>query len=78
MAKKLTDVTNPLTTQGGNLLDPSDWISRILWVFMFGAVFTVGAKVLTTADKFIPGNITPNDFKTISDSPVMASGPIVY
>ena len=64
MAKRLTDVTNPLTSTGGNILSPSDWLSRILYVAWFGAIFMFGAKLLQQADRVIPGNITPNDYKT--------------
>lgn len=66
MAKRLTDVTNPLTSTGGNILSPSDWLSRILYVAWFGAIFMAGAKVLQMADRVVPGNITPNDYKTAS------------
>lgn len=66
MAKKLTQVTNPITSTGGDIASPADWISRILYVAWFGAIFMIGAKVLTMADRVIPGNITPNDYKTQS------------
>ena len=29
MAMKITKTTNPVTSGGGDLLSPSDWISRI-------------------------------------------------
>lgn len=64
--KKITEVTNPLTASGGNILNPADWISRVLYVAWFGAIFMIGAKVLTMADRVIPGNVTPNDYKTQS------------
>jgi hypothetical protein len=58
MAKQL-HATNPITTSGGNILSPSDWISRILFVAWTGAIFVFGSKLLSAADKFIPGNNTP-------------------
>lgn len=77
MAKKLTDVTNPITASGGNILSLGDWVSRILWVAMFGAVFSLGAKVLTTVDNYIPGNNTPSSYRSAT-STISVSGPTVY
>lgn len=78
MAKKLTETTNPITASGGNLLSPTDWIQRIGWVVMIGAVFAVGSKVLTAADKYIPGNITPTQMQNATASSFVADGTVVY
>lgn len=59
MAKKLGEVTNPLTAQGGSVLSPSDWISRILFVAWIGAIFAIGSKLLAFVDNYVPGNNTP-------------------
>lgn len=74
---KLTRTVNPVTATGGDILSPTDWISRILWVAMFGAVFSAGAKVLSTADKFIPNDNTPNFYKSATTMPVV-NGPVIY
>ena len=78
MAKKLTETTNPITASGGNLLSPTDWIQRIGWVVMIGAVFAVGSKVLNAADKYIPGNITPVQMQNATGAAVVADGTIVF
>lgn len=77
MAAKITRTTNPITTEGGDILSPSDWISRILWVAMFGAVFSIGARLLQAADKYIPGNNTPAGFRTATTTQSVG-GPIIY
>lgn len=73
MAAKITEVTNPMTAKGGNILNPADWISRILYVAWFGAIFMIGAKVLAVADRVIPGNVTPNNY-TAQSAPIMGDG----
>jgi|GEM_PF-2027039 len=78
MAKKLLDTTNPITATGGNLLSPTDWFQRIGWVVMIGAVFAVGSKVLSAADKYIPGNITPTQMQNATASAFVADGTIVF
>lgn len=79
MAKKIGEVTNPLTASGGNILSPTEWLSRILFVAWIGAVFAIGSKALTSADKFVPGNYTPTGMQntTGSASPI-SSGPTVF
>ena len=77
MSKKLGEVTNPVTASGGNILSPSDWMSRILFVAWFGAVFAIGSKLLTAADRYIPGNVTPNAMANATQT-VGVSGPLVY
>lgn len=78
MAKKLTETVNPITAAGGNLLSPTDWIQRIGFVVMLGAVFAVGSKVLTGLDKYIPGNITPTQMQNATASAFVADGTIVF
>lgn len=78
MAKKLTETINPITASGGNLLSPTDWIQRVGWVVMIGAVFAVGSKVLSAADKYIPGNITPTQMQNATASSFVADGTVVY
>lgn len=60
MAKKLTEIKNPLTTSGGSIFDISLWLGGILWVVMFGMIFAMGSKALSVIDGKIPGNQTPN------------------
>ena len=76
--KKITKVTNPIKSDGADLLSPSDWISQIGWVVMIGAVFAVGSKVLSSADKYIPGNITPTSMQNATGSVVVGDGTVVY
>lgn len=78
MAMKITKTTNPVTSGGGDLLSPSDWISRIGWVVMFGAVFAIGSKVLSTADRYIPGTVTPTGMQNATASSVVGDGTVVY
>lgn len=77
MAGKLTRTVNPITTGGGDILSPSDWISRILWVAMFGAVFSIGARVLQSADRYIPGNNTPAGYRAATATQSVG-GPVIY
>ncbi len=72
------NTTNPLTSSGGNLLSPTDWISRILFVAWIGAIFAIGSKVLTTADKYIPGNSTPTGMANATVVPSAGSTVVVY
>lgn len=74
---KLTRTINPVTSAGGDILSPTDWVQRILWVAMFGAIFTIGARVLSAADKYIPGNNTPAGYRTAT-SVSSVSGPTIY
>lgn len=79
MAKKLGETTNPITASGGNILSPSDWISRILFVAWIGAIFAVGSKLLSAADKFVPGNYTPTGMQNATGSAtIISSGPTVF
>lgn len=78
MAIKVSKTTNPVTSAGGDLLSPSDWISRIGWVVMFGAVFAIGSKVLTAADKFIPGSVTPVQMQNATSAPLVGDNTIIY
>jgi hypothetical protein len=79
MAKKLGEVTNPITASGGSILSPSDWISRILFVAWIGAIFALGSKVLSAADKFVPGNYTPTGMQnSTGPSTIISSGPTVF
>lgn len=75
---KLTRTVNPITSGGGDILSPTDWVQRILWVAMFGAVFSIGAKVLSAADKFIPGDNTPAGYKNANAIQAPAGGPVIY
>lgn len=77
MAAKITRTTNPITSEGGNILSATDWISRILWVAMFGAVFSMGAKLLSAADRYIPGNNTPAGYRTATTTATVG-GPVIY
>jgi len=72
------ETKNPLTASGGNLLSPTDWISRILFVAWIGAIFAIGSKVLTTADKYIPGNSTPTGMANATVVPSAGSTVVVY
>lgn len=74
MAKKLGEVTNPLTASGGSVLSPSDWISRILFVAWIGAIFAIGSKVLNFADKYVPGNNTPTGMANATVMPTSSPG----
>lgn len=78
MAKKIGQVTNPITAQGGNILSPSEWISRILFVAWIGAVFAIGSKVLSAADKYVPGSYTPSGMQNVTATPIGPSGPQVF
>lgn len=78
MAMKITKTTNPVTSGGGDLLSPSDWISRIGWVVMFGAVFAIGSKVLTAADRYIPGTVTPTGMQNATATSVVGDSTVVY
>lgn len=59
MAKKLTEIKNPLTNTGGSIFDISLWLGGILWVVMFGMIFAMGTKALSVIDNKLPGNQTP-------------------
>ena len=78
MGMKISKTTNPVTSGGGDLLSPYDWISRIGWVVMFGAVFAIGSKVLTAADRFVPGQITPIQMQNVTGSPITGDSTILY
>ena len=78
MAKKLGEVTNPITASGGSILSPGDWISRILFVAWIGAIFAIGSKVLTFADRYVPGNNTPTSMANATVVPATAPGVVQY
>ena len=78
MAKKLGTATNPIGTDSWNILSPTEWISRILFVATIGAIFVAGSKVLSAADKFVPGNYTPAGMQSATGPTIVSSGPIVY
>jgi len=77
MAAKLANFKNPITAQGGNLLSASDWLGGIFWVVWVGIIFSVGAKLLSKADAVIPGDVTPNQYKTMNTAPITSSGPVI-
>ena len=72
------NTTNPLTSSGGNLLSPNDWISRILFVAWIGAIFAIGSKVLSTTDKYIPGNNTPSGMANATVMPAPGETVVVF
>ena len=72
------ETKNPLTSSGGNLFSPNEWISRILFVAWIGAIFAIGSKVLTAADKYIPGNSTPTAMANATSMPAVGESVIVF
>ena len=64
--KELGKTKSPMAE--GNIFSLKDWSQRILWVMWFGACFAIGAKALNKADKVIPGNITPNNYKDVTST----------
>lgn len=63
MAKKLTDLKNPLTSSNLNLLSPGDWLGSVLYVAWLGLIVSLGIKALMKADSVIPGNNTPAGYR---------------
>ena len=76
--KEITKVKNPIKADGANLLSPSDWLQQIGWVVMIGAVFALGSKALSAADKFVPGVITPTAMQTATGAVNVPDGTVVY
>ena len=72
------ETKNPLISSGGNLLSPNEWISRILFVAWIGAIFAIGSKVLTTADKYIPGSNTPTGMANATVMPAPGESVTVF
>ncbi len=72
------ETKNPLTSSGGNILSPNEWISRILFVAWIGAIFAIGSKVLTAADKYVPGNNTPTSMANITTVPAPGESVTVF
>lgn len=77
MAKKIGVAENPVTSGSWNILSPTEWLSRILFVATFGIIFVAGSKVLAATDKFIPGNYTPSGMQNTTGA-IMSNGPTVY
>lgn len=61
---KLNELKNPITSQSVNILNPADTIKAIGYVAWVGMVVAIGMKALIKADEFLPGNVTPNHYKT--------------
>ena len=78
MAMKIGEVKNPITSSGGNILNPWDWVSRIMFVAWIGIIFAAGSKLLNTADKYIPGNNTPTGMQNVTASAVTGESLVVY
>lgn len=72
------ETKNPLTSSGGNILSPTDWISRILFVAWVGAIFAIGSKVLTSVDKYVPGNNTPTGMANATTMPSVGETVTVF
>lgn len=71
---KLTELKNPITAKDVNVLNPADWVSSIGYVVFAGIVAAIGMKALIKADEFLPGNNTPNYYKTATEQPAAAAG----
>lgn len=50
------------TGQKGNVLNPADWLSLLLGVFVFFAVLGTGQKIAKKADGKLGLDTTPSNF----------------
>lgn len=77
MAKKLGDATNPISSGTWNVLSPTEWFSRIVFVGSLGVIFVLASKLVSVVDKFVPGNYTPTQMQN-STGTIMSAGPITF
>lgn len=74
MSKNIAEFKNPMRANSINPLNPMEYISSIGYVAWIGLIFVAGAKLLVMADKVIPGENTPNSYKTAIAQPVSDKG----
>lgn len=74
---KLNEFKNPIVNREINVLSPADWLQSIGYVAFLGLAVAMGAKLLVTADKYIPGNNTPASYANMVAAPA-ASALTVY
>lgn len=77
MAKKINEATNPVSSGSWNVLSPTEWFSRVLFVGSLGVIFVLAGKMVSTIDKLIPGNYTPTQFQNTTGT-VLNNGPTIY
>lgn len=70
---KLTDFKNPIVNKEVNILSPADWIQSIGYVAFLGFIAAMGAKLLVTVDKYVPGNNTPTNYANMVSTPAAST-----
>ena len=70
---KLNEFKNPIVNKEVNVLSPADWVQSIGYVAFLGLALAMGAKLLVTADKYIPGNNTPVSYANMVSTPAAST-----
>lgn len=74
MAKNIAEFKNPFRANSVNPLNPMDYVSAIGYVAWIGLVMVLGAKALVAADKVLPGDNTPAQYKSAVAAPATTGG----